>query len=431
VSRPLGRLATTLGRYDEAAAHFEDALASHEREGAPLWLANTRYEYAAMLQRRGAAGDGERAAVLLAEALDAAERFGMKALLEKGLALKLETEGLGGADFHGSIDALTTSLEAKPPDLAAQAAPDGTVTLMFSDMENFTAMTERLGDAAAYKVMATHNGIIRERTKAHGGFEVELLGDGFLMAFGSASRAAQCAVEIQHALRRYCEETPEEPIRVRMGLHTGEPIREGDKFFGKTVILAARIAAQAKAGEILVSSLLQQLLEAGRGFAFGPPRELALKGLAGMHRVFAVDWDGSLATAALAEPSKSESSDPINPIAPINPIFRHEGEFWTIQYDGRFMRLRDSKGLQYIRELLRRPGEEVHVVKLLGAEGGERSCKSSDAIERMRKAVGARVRDTTSRIREEIPGLGLHFENALRLGVFCSYTPDKPVRWTM
>ena len=122
------------------------------------------------------------------------------------------------------------------------------------------------------------------------GFEVELLGDGFLIAFASASRAVQAAVEIQHALRRYCEETPDVPIRVRMGLHTGEPIREGDRFFGKTVILAARIAAQAKAGEILVSAILQELLEASHAFSFGPPRELALKGLAGMHRVFAVDW---------------------------------------------------------------------------------------------------------------------------------------------
>src|SRR2546423_15361482 len=99
-----------------------------------------------MLHRRGAAGDGARIADLLGQAIDTAQQTGMKALLEKGLALKLETEGLGGADLTTSIDAITTSLEREPPDLAAQAAPDGTVTLMFSDMEGFSAMTERLGD---------------------------------------------------------------------------------------------------------------------------------------------------------------------------------------------------------------------------------------------------------------------------------------------
>jgi eukaryotic-like serine/threonine-protein kinase len=494
VSRSLGRLATTLGRFDAAQAHFEQALAAHQRMGATLWLAHTRFEYAAMLYRRGDGADRARASELLGQALDAAHGLGLKALLEKSLALKLDTEGIGGADVRTSIDAITTTLEEQPPDLAAQAAPDGTVTLMFSDMEGFSAMTERLGDAAAYEVIKDHNEIIRSRMRTFGGFEVELLGDGFLIAFSSAARALHCAVEIQHAMRRYSEDNPSQPIRVRIGLHTGEPIREGDRFFGKTVILAARVAAQARGGEILVSSVLHQLVESGQSLAFGAPRDVTLKGLAGTHRVFPVDWDGTLANAP-AEPAADAPAHAAGGEA--ETIFRHEGDFWTIQYDGRCLRLRDSKGLQYIAELLRRSGEDLHVTALLGAERGEtlepalgdageivdprakaqykarlddlrseleeaercndlertsrmreeidfitkelsaafglggRSRKSADAIERMRKAVGSRIRDTISRIREEHPALGQHFTNALRLGVFCSYTPDKPVRWAL
>ena len=489
LSRSLGRLATTLERFEAAEAHFEQALAVHGRMRAIAWLAHTRFEYAAMLHRRGDPADRTRLADLLGRAVDTAQSLGMKVLLEKGLALKLETEGLGRADVNTSIDAITTSLEQQPPDFAAQAAPDGTVTLMFSDMEGFSAMTERLGDEAAYEVIKIHNQIIREQLRAFGGFEVELLGDGFLVAFSSAARALQCAIEIQHAFHRHSEENAAQPIRVRIGLHTGEPIREGDRFFGKTVILTARIAAQARGGEILVSTIMRQLAESAHAFTFGPARDLSLKGLAGTHRVFAVGWDGSPLEEVAVEPPAAEADTN-------GPIFRHEGDFWTIQFDGRGLRLRDAKGLHYIGELLRHSGEELHVATLLGADRGEpvqtalgdagevvdgrakaqykarledlrseleeaercndlerasrlraeiefighelsaafglggRSRKGADSVERMRKAVGSRIRDTIARIREEHASLALHLTNALRLGVFCSYTPDKPVRWS-
>ncbi len=75
-----------------------------------------------------------------------------------------------------------------------------------------------------------------------------------------------------------------------MGLHTGEAIKEADDFFGKNVILAARIAGQAQGDEILVSSLLKELTESSGEIAFGEGREVELKGLAGPHQVFPVDW---------------------------------------------------------------------------------------------------------------------------------------------
>jgi putative ABC transport system ATP-binding protein len=166
----------------------------------------------------------------------------------------------------------------------------GTVTIMFSDIEGFTVMTERLGDHTMQDILHTHCSIVREQIAAHGGFEVKAQGDGFMIAFRSAGRAVHCAVAIQRAMAAY-DEHAEAPVHLRIGLHTGEAIHEGDDFFGRSVIVAARIAAAARSGEILVSSLVRELTGGSEEFAFDGGREVELKGLAGPHRVFAVDWE--------------------------------------------------------------------------------------------------------------------------------------------
>ena len=77
---------------------------------------------------------------------------------------------------------------------------------------------------------------------------------------------------------------------MRIGLHTGEAIKDADRFFGKAVILTSRIAAQARGEEILVSSLLKELVETGGDIGFGPPREVDLKGISERQRVYSVRW---------------------------------------------------------------------------------------------------------------------------------------------
>ena len=144
------------------------------------------------------------------------------------------------------------------------------------------------------ELLRGHNAIVRKRVAAHEGFEVKSEGDGFMLAFGSARKALECAVDIQRAFAER-NESAEEPVRVRIGLHTGEAIKEANPdgqadFYGKNVILAARIASQAQGGEILVSSLLKELTESGGDIAFGEGREMELKGLSGQHRLFEVGW---------------------------------------------------------------------------------------------------------------------------------------------
>ncbi len=232
---------------------------------------------------------------LVTLALGAAQELKMKVLVERALALKLRVQGIDPAATGTSIDAVAASVYVDKPDLPpAAVAPDGTVTILFSDIEGSTAMTERLGDRRWMDLLREHNAIVRQQLAAHGGFEVKSEGDGFMLAFQSARRALECAVDVQRAFAER-NESAEEPIRVRTGLHTGEAIKEADPagqadFYGKNVILAARIAGQAQGGEILVSSLLKELTESGGDIAFGDGREVELKGLAGAYQLFQVGW---------------------------------------------------------------------------------------------------------------------------------------------
>jgi class 3 adenylate cyclase len=294
VSRYLGLLAATMERWENAEKHFEDALEMNTRMGARPWVAHTQHDYADMLLRRNEPGDREKALELVSAALNAAQEMGMKPLVEKALALKLRAQGIDIASPQTSIDAVLKSVHDDKPDLRSHAAPDGTVTILFSDIEGSTAMTERLGDQRWLDLLHEHNAIIRRQVAECGGFEVKSEGDGFMLAFQSARTALGCAVEMQRALAER-NDGAGEPIKVRIGLHTGEAIKEGDPdgqvdFFGKNVILAARIASQAQGGQILVSSLLKELTESAGDVQFGEGREVELKGLAGSHRVFEVVW---------------------------------------------------------------------------------------------------------------------------------------------
>jgi class 3 adenylate cyclase len=146
-----------------------------------------------------------------------------------------------------------------------------------------------LGDRAALRVVSDHNRIVRTQCEAYGGFEVELRGDGFLVAFATPLAGVRCAVALQRAFEAYSRGHPEQPIRIRIGLHCGEALRDEDKFFGRTVIQAFRVADLAQAEEILISGELQTRI-ADRGFRFEREREVTLKGFSGQHRITAVAW---------------------------------------------------------------------------------------------------------------------------------------------
>jgi class 3 adenylate cyclase len=164
----------------------------------------------------------------------------------------------------------------------------GLRTVLFTDVEGSTALTQRLGDAGARDVLRAHERIVREALKAHGGSEVKALGDGFMASFSSATGALECAIATQRAFAEH-NETVEEAIRVRIGLNAGEPIAEAEDLFGTAVNLAARIAAKAEGGEILASDVVRQLV-AGKGFLFSDRGSVALRGFEDPVRLYEVRW---------------------------------------------------------------------------------------------------------------------------------------------
>ena len=187
-----------------------------------------------------------------------------------------------------SVDVMASTVASERPSLRSAAAPDGTVTILFSDIEGSSAINERLGDVRWLELLRAHHRIVREQVQASAGFEVKSQGDGFMIAFPSARRAIQCARAIQEAVARELGDHPDGPIRVRIGLHTGEAIREDADFYGKNVVVAARITDQAQGGEILASSVVKQLTESAGDVAFEDAREVELAGLAGAHPVYKV-----------------------------------------------------------------------------------------------------------------------------------------------
>jgi len=286
VASSLARLAALLGLRDEAIRLFQKAIEIQTRAGTGHGLARTLVDYAEFLLDGGAPADTTRALSLLHQALDLASEREMKRVVERALELKLRALGIDRSDSLTSIDAVTVSVEKERPDLRAHASPDGTVTILFSDIENSTILTEQFGDRRWLEVLHAHNGIIREQVAAHGGFEVKSQGDGFMIAFQSAAGGLRCAIAVQHALADHAREHPDTAVRVRMGLHTGEVIKEEEDFFGKNVILAARIGARAKGGQVLVSSTMKDITQSLGEFTFGGGEETSLKGLSGTYQIY-------------------------------------------------------------------------------------------------------------------------------------------------
>ncbi|MCH7566026.1 MAG: adenylate/guanylate cyclase domain-containing protein [Gemmatimonadetes bacterium] len=164
-------------------------------------------------------------------------------------------------------------------------------TILFTDVEGSTALTQRLGDAKARELLREHERLVREALKAHGGSEVKTMGDGFMASFTSATKALESAIAMQRAFAEH-NEGAEEPIIVRIGLNAGEPIAEDDDLFGTAVNRAARITATAKGSEILVANVVRELAE-GKDFLFADRGEATLKGFDEPVRLFEVRWQES------------------------------------------------------------------------------------------------------------------------------------------
>jgi class 3 adenylate cyclase len=201
-------------------------------------------------------------------------------------------EGRSGVPYLGDMEAVLRAINeflGEDEEAAAGARPSGLVTILFTDMEGSTTLTQRLGDAKAQELLRVHNAIVRDALKGHSGSQIKHTGDGIMASFTSASRALECSIAIQRALAQHNESNPDAPIRVRIGLNAGEPVAEEEDLFGTAVQLAARICAHAEPEEILAPIVVKELA-AGKGFLLSDRGDVALRGFEDPVRLFEVRW---------------------------------------------------------------------------------------------------------------------------------------------
>lgn len=193
----------------------------------------------------------------------------------------LRRDGFGAA-VRSSIEELADWAEVERPDLA-RLAPNGRVAIMFSDIEESTALNERIGDRAFVRMIGKHDKSVRRFVDKHDGYVVKSQGDGFMVAFAHAEQAARCGVDIQRSLQKRPN-----GIRVRIGIHAGKSVLRGDDLFGRNVAMAARVAGQADGGEILVSETVYDAVSDCDDITVADQREAQLKGFAGTHTLYSV-----------------------------------------------------------------------------------------------------------------------------------------------
>ena len=255
VDLPLAVLAAALGDSDAALTHVLAARQKHVSHGARCLTAWTAEEHARILRDRGQPGDREAAAAVASQALSLAHELGMRRHEQR-------------------------LREAHP----AAVPADGAVTVLITDVSGSTALTERLGEVPVHALLREHRRRAEEAARTYGGTALKSLGDGVLLAFPDAACAARCAVQIQR-------ESRVDGLQLRLGLHTGPVLRQGESLYGRTMILAFRIADRAGAGEVLVSAATRAALSGAAGLRFDRGRRVRLKGIADVQQVHRLVWD--------------------------------------------------------------------------------------------------------------------------------------------
>lgn len=210
--------------------------------------------------------------------------------------ISLNTNAFSRTNVDNKLAATTATkiaenVIADTPDLSNFKTREGTVTIVFSDIESSTKLAAKLGDQQWLTLLKQHDRIFKQLVNQYHGAIIKSQGDGFMLSFQSVRSALFCVIAIQKSIAEHFPATSEQAFKVRIGIHTGEAIHtlDGD-LFGRHVITAARIASHATGGQILASTLVKQIAHGGTEIRFGDAHEIPLKGLEtlSVHEVF---WD--------------------------------------------------------------------------------------------------------------------------------------------
>ena len=192
-----------------------------------------------------------------------------------------------------SIDAVAAAVGEEALDFGGMSSPDGAITLLFSEIEDATGIEERLGERGWAVLLRDHGTLVRQLVEHHGGQVVKSQDDGCMCSFASSHAGLRCAIELQRTFAEKPAPDGGEPPRVRIGLHSGFVIADASDFYGRNVVLGARIARLARGGEILVSAAIREYTGGDPSLRFESRGEQHFKGLLGEHAVYAVDWSES------------------------------------------------------------------------------------------------------------------------------------------
>jgi class 3 adenylate cyclase len=182
------------------------------------------------------------------------------------------------------VAALVKNIGRNRTSVDSLVGKDGTVSLLFCDIEGSTDLNRRLGDDEWVRVLRAHDDIVARTVKRHGGQVVKTQGDGFMAAFGTPEGAVGAAVSLGRELRE--SKAIDVPLAVRAGVHTGQVVSEKGDLFGTNVAMTARIAAAAHGNQVLVSDAVRERVIDTDGFDFRRHRALRFKGLPGRHRLY-------------------------------------------------------------------------------------------------------------------------------------------------
>ena len=203
-------------------------------------------------------------------------------------------------DAHG--DLACEIIEVEPSDVAVYLGeglatstgivvhPDGKIdsavrTFLFTDIVGSTVLTDEYGDIVAMKIVRKHNEIVRHHLRMNSGKEVKHTGDGIMAIFDSSSKAVRCALEIQQDVIAYRSSTAGMHLYLRIGINAGEPVTEGNDFFGVAVQLTKRICDATNPDQVYLSDVVKGLCM-GRSFNFSDLGDHNLKGLSQPVKIF-------------------------------------------------------------------------------------------------------------------------------------------------
>lgn len=236
----------------------------------------------------------------LQEQVTVSETRNPRAVQAAGVAVRTAVETVSRIRQQGmrgmllsSIDDFTAWASENRTEIVRVADEEGNVTILFSDIEGSTALNSELGDDTWVRVLEAHEELVLHHVERHRGHVVKSAGDGFMVVFPSPELGLGAATEVQRALaarRQRSRVLREHPVRVRIGLHTGKAVERRGDWFGRNVAMAARVAAEAEGGEVLVSTELAARLRERGGddlpWELRRTESVQLKGLPGEHTLW-------------------------------------------------------------------------------------------------------------------------------------------------